>query len=138
MKCVGILFLLASISSFYLYGMRYKKEMKDTHAGEGKIYKSDELNKQYGLIPEEVHQVFPEIILYDVSGEVCTLPWYIMNECLRPSLIKSSSFVKRFQNNFDQISDVLKKEKVIISDKKFALISELLAIRAPVILKLIE
>jgi hypothetical protein len=65
------------------------------------VYNNDEsARRQYGLIAEEVAQVFPDMVIYDEHGEPFTVQYQVLPVLLLNELQKQQVFIKALAENF--------------------------------------
>ncbi len=58
---------------------------------------------QYGLIAEEVEQVFPELVAYGADGRVETVQYHVLSALLVNELQKQNAVVKAQQEILRQL-----------------------------------
>jgi len=84
---------------------RYKKDQP-----------SDERPIQYGLIAEEVAEVFPELVVYNKDGQPETVAYHLLAALLLNELQKSDAQLQLTQKLLnDQQSHILQQEQAIKS-----------------------
>jgi hypothetical protein len=64
------------------------------------IYNNDETNRQqYGLIAEEVNEVFPEIVLTEENGQPYTVQYHVLPVLLLHELQKQHTTIEELKKN---------------------------------------
>ena len=59
------------------------------------VYKSDEAQqKQYGLIAEEVDEIFPDIVIRNKDGEIDTIQYHILPVLLLNEMKKQQVIIQ--------------------------------------------
>ncbi|HEX4068583.1 MAG TPA: tail fiber domain-containing protein, partial [Candidatus Babeliales bacterium] len=67
------------------------------------VYNNDASSRQqYGLIAEEVAEIFPEMVIYDEHGQPYTVQYQVLPVLLLNELQKQQAFMKALAENFEK------------------------------------
>jgi len=70
-------------------------------------YKSDQQGtKQYGLVAEEVEQVYPELVTYGTDGEVETVRYSVLTSMLLNELQKQGREISALKQQTAQLAEL--------------------------------
>src|SRR6185369_10268904 len=74
------------------------------------VYNSDASEtKQYGLIAEEVEEVFPQIVARDKNGEVESVLYHVLPVLLLNEMQKQQATIEQQQNNIEHLTITTEK-----------------------------
>jgi hypothetical protein len=90
------------------------------------VYKNDTQNSlQYGLIAEEVHEIYPELVAFDERGEIYTINYMALIPLLLKQIQEHENFIQELEAQVAIQGNEIKK--VAVLEEQMAALKALIA-----------